>query len=154
MLTIEVIIKTITEWPVIIQGALGSALFAFISYIGNKMIKHLYFIWNKYSKENAEILDSHKQGLIEAHLERDFVELNNVMTVMIFCSLHYLMKATLFVSLGYMAESFIPIFGVVGYFIGFTFLFKAMTYSPHLKFLGKSDDELQDIKINLAKKHS
>ncbi|HHF3199684.1 hypothetical protein MTR11_23440 [Vibrio sp. CCB-PB317] len=145
------IIDTITAWPVIVQGALGSALFAITSFLGQKIVRFFFSKWEKYSRTNNEVLASQKVALIGAYIDNDRNELSNVLTLMMFSSFHYIMKAVLFVAFGLVAESLLPAFGLAGYFIGFIYLFKAMTYSPHLAFLDNhTEEELKEIKEQLA----
>jgi len=149
------IIETITAWPIIVQGALGSALFALISFLGQKAVKFLFSKWEKYSKQNNKVLDSQKIALIQGYINNDQKLINHVLSIMVFSSLHYLMKATLFVGLGLVAESLLPVFGGVGYFIGFIYLFKAMSYSPNIGYLSKkSPTELEGIIKELEAENS
>ncbi|HDY7531198.1 TPA: hypothetical protein RQJ59_004557 [Vibrio vulnificus] len=135
------ILETITAWPVIVQGALGSALFALISYIGQAVVKFTYAKWAIYSKYSNEVLASQKAGLIDSYLNKNTQKTASILSIMMFSSLHYLMKAILFVAFGLIADSALPVFGVVGYTIGFIYLFKAMSYSPHLGFFDKYSEE-------------
>ncbi|WP_219583707.1 hypothetical protein, partial [Vibrio parahaemolyticus] len=61
------IIDTITAWPVIVQGALGSALFAITSFLGQKIVRFFFSKWEKYSRTNNEVLASQKVALIGAY---------------------------------------------------------------------------------------
>ncbi|MCU8562355.1 hypothetical protein M2G36_21620 [Vibrio vulnificus] len=144
------VIETVTAWPVIVQGALGSALFALVSYTGQAVVRIASSKWASYSQYNNSILASQKASLIDAHLKNDDIHVGSILSELVFCSLHYIMKAVLFVALGAVVESLLPVFGFVGYLIGFIYLFKAMSYSPHLGFLNKkSKEELEELKEKL-----
>ncbi|WP_099609974.1 hypothetical protein [Vibrio fujianensis] len=126
------IISTVTEWPTIVQGALGSALFALCFSLGQRAVRAITNYSKAYSKRVSKdivIRDELLKGVI-AQGERNDILL--VMSGMTYPALHYVIKAFLFFSFGYLAEGIVPVFGSIGVLIGVFFLFKALLYCPDL----------------------
>ncbi len=131
------IIEKILEWPVIIQGALGSFLFWLILVIGQK---GFLFISKKLSNEKNLGHSFARMGR-ENFRKGNFQISNYSLLVAIYGALHYFLKFVLIVFVAYIFEQTVPVFGYVGYIISFYFFFRALTYVPHFSVFEKEDSE-------------
>jgi hypothetical protein len=120
----DVFVKQVLEWPVIIQGALGSALFAFILYLGQKVS---YFISVKISnlsrqnKINALLVEKVKYQITQNENEERSAHIG----ILVYGALKSLTLGFILITLGLAFETIIPIFGLVGYLGALIYLFEA-----------------------------
>lgn len=122
------IVKTVTDWPVIVQGALGSALFWAILELGQRGLRQLA---NKLSsdKETAN-------WFALAALEASPPLRENARYMCLYAAMHYLLKASIVATLSLAVSSFINVFATVGYLIAVYLLFRALAYVPHTSTFG------------------
>jgi hypothetical protein len=117
------IIKTITDWPVIVQGALGSALFWAVLEGGQRLAK----------KAAARVTHDQKGAnniALGAHEGTgSFQEWCRF--ICMYAALHYLLKAAIVATLSMAIGTVIDVFSSVGYLIATYFLFRALAYVPH-----------------------
>ena len=121
------IVDTITEWPVIVQGALGSGMFWLILTILPK-------VWNGIiTRFNSEKHIANSFGII-AHQAVHDGDHSRSTTGFLFCiygAIHYLTKAFLILYLSSLFSSGLYVFELVGKFIGIYLIFRALSYVPH-----------------------
>jgi len=131
------LIDKILEWPVIIQGILGSFLFWVIFTIGQKII----------NLSTKKIKDENKLGQYFGKQARDnFYEdqyefSNYNFFICLYGALHYFLKFSLFVFLSMIIKDFVPVFSYVGYLIALYFIFRALTYVTHFKVFEAEDNK-------------
>lgn len=134
-------INKILELSTIVQGALGSALFAGVLWIGQLLFsisknKIIYF-----SKKHR--LDSLKSEVIR-HM--GLASADSATAALSFVSLIYLalgslIKAIICLCIGYLLESYVPLFREVSFMFALYFLFKALDLLKDTK--DDVDDEAQ-----------
>ncbi|MDQ8024174.1 MAG: hypothetical protein REI94_20205 [Moraxellaceae bacterium] len=126
------IIKTITDWPVIVQGALGSALFWAFLEGGQRLVK----------KTAARVSSDQKSAnsiALAAHEGTgSFREWSRF--ICIYAALHYILKASIVAILAMVIGTVIDAFSLVGYLIATYFLFRALAYVPHTTSWGSLDE--------------
>ena len=125
-------IKTITDWPAIVQGVLGSALFWIILELGQQSFRH---ISTKLGKDKTTA----KSFALTAHEAAGELQV----TARFFClygSAHYFVKAMIVVIISLAVENLVQIFSIVGYLIAIYFLFRALSFVPHTNSLGTLDE--------------
>ncbi|WP_141833759.1 hypothetical protein [Delftia sp. HK171] len=126
------IITKITDWPVIIQGALGSALFWIIIELGQRVAKSTTARFSKDKQAgNAWALMAHEAKGPHA-LQAKFI--------CMYAALHYLLKAGVVATLSFVIGNSIEIFSSVGFLISTYFLFRALSYVPHTTSWGTLED--------------
>jgi hypothetical protein len=136
------IIQTITDWPVIIQGALGSALFWAILEFGQRGTKGIA----------ARLSDDKKTAnwfALAAHEAAPQVAVE----ARFFCfygALHYIVKALIVAVLSWAVSPLLDIVASAGYLISAYFLFRALAFVPHTKSLGTSDERKKRFKESLV----
>lgn len=112
------IVNTILEWPLIIQGSLGSGLFWLVLLLGQKITSLSSRIISQRSTKNEirylKILRDKYIGL-KAHQDKNVQFSNYVITGSIYKSLRSLYSGLIWLALGLCFGSVIPVLGVVGF---------------------------------------
>lgn len=109
------LIEIFKDWPVIIQGALGSALFWLFLAIAPKC---LFYVIGKFSNKSLKMRKKKlKMDLIkyEAINSNDYTHQTYALSGLTYACLRELIPAFLWLTLGLISMSFIPILGVVGF---------------------------------------
>ncbi len=142
----EELIQKITEWPIIVQGALGSALFWVLLVIGRKIASFITEKLSYFSKQSQ--IDSKQAEILRlsAIESENPAEVVMGLTGLIYGAIHNIVLALIMVVLGLIFQQFIYVFGIVGYLIGLYFLFRALVLVQDI------DDEIPAGRIDkLAK---
>jgi hypothetical protein len=119
------IVKTILQWPVIVQGALGSALFWLILVLGQTAIGLISRRATKFST------DWRKKSLTREYIARrlfwdDDRDVNILgFNLCIYHGLQFGFRGLVFVTLGFISGQVIPVFGIVGYLGALYFFLRA-----------------------------
>ena len=132
------IIRTITDWPVILQGALGSALFWVVLEFGQRLVKHMS------SRLSRDQLAANTFALAAHEAEGDFA-----LKARFFCvygALHYFSKAGIVTVLSLALSEVFGIFATVGYLIAVFFLFRALAFVPHSNSFGSQGEREKKFK--------
>ena len=140
------IFQQILEWPVIIQGALGSALFWVILFFGQKST---IFLSSKISEDKdvatyfcltAKSAPSHEQKT------RGFL-------CCIYGAIHYLIKALIIIVVSLFVLPINNVVPMVGFPISLYFLFRSLSYVQHFTSLGSHQESLNQL-IEIGDKYS
>ena len=115
------IIDQILQWPIIVQGALGSALFWLILTIGDPVVRKFGSIMRGFSKKRQLDILMTDSLRYRALIESDAKHL----IVLLYAAVHFVVKALLSLCLALMFESVFPAFGFVGYAMAIYYLFMA-----------------------------
>ncbi|GAB3368112.1 MULTISPECIES: hypothetical protein [Giesbergeria] len=136
------IIKTITDWPVIVQGALGSALFWAVLELGQRIVKRIASrLSTDYKAGSTWALMAHEAEGPLAHDSR---------FICMYAALHYLLKAGIVSALSLALGNAIEVFSSVGFLIAMYFLFRALSYVPHTSSWGSLEDRKQAFQTLIA----
>ncbi|MDN2663630.1 hypothetical protein OW492_09585 [Psychromonas sp. 14N.309.X.WAT.B.A12] len=127
------LVNQILSWPTIVQGVIGSAIFWFILFFGQKLTKHTESIWGKHKHEIA----TRDQLITQAINSKNLVTLSSTLSLGTYMGVHYIVKAFIFITLGLSLQSLLPIFSVIGYLGGVIYLFLALRSCPHLSVYDK-----------------
>jgi hypothetical protein len=115
------IIDQILQWPIIVQGALGSALFWIILKIGD-------FAFRKSGSKIRGYSKQHQLGVLRTEWVRYKALADgdaNHLVVLLYSAMHDIVKALLSLCLAFVFQSIFPVFGYVGYAMAIYFLFLA-----------------------------
>lgn len=119
------LIQKITEWPVIIQGALGSLLCVAFLYLGKILIrfisKHI-ITFGKKQKRDRLMNESIRLKIIASN---DPATSALCFITLIYFAFGEVVKALLLFSFGSFLDSFVPVFGSIGYIFSIYYLLKA-----------------------------
>ena len=118
------IIGKILEWPIIVQGALGSGLFWLVLFAGQKITNKISEKWNSDKKTANYFAKSFSATKHEAVRHLAFQS-------SMYGVLHYFTKSILIVVLSFIFGEFIPLFQTLGLIISLYFLFRTLSYVPH-----------------------
>lgn len=136
------IIKTVTDWPVIVQGALGSALFWAVLEVGQRIAKKTA------SRVTSDRWAANTFALVALEAEGEFATFSRFLCV--YATLHYLAKAAVVTVLSFAISPAVDVFASVGYLIAIYFLFRALAFVPHTTSWGSLEDRKERFKQLVA----
>ncbi|MBK1685726.1 hypothetical protein [Rhodoferax fermentans] len=140
------IVKTITDWPVIVQGALGSALFWAILEIGQRGVrKFAARLGSDKKTANWFALAAHETSGEVGAQARFFC---------LYGAMHYVLKGLVVTVLSWAVSPLLDIFAAVGYLIATYFFFRALAFVPHTASLGPIAERRQRFKESIAEMKS
>ena len=131
------IINEILEWPIIIQGALGSFLFWLFFVLGQKITN----ISKKKFKEDKELGSFWGKSARDDFYDGNYPFSTYSFFICIYGAMHYFLKFALIIFISFLIESFIPVFSYVGYIIATYFIFRALSYVTHFSVFDKQDEK-------------
>lgn len=146
------IFDAITQWPVIAQGVAGSALFAVLSYVGQKLAKNALSSLSKLN-QNLRKENLYRELIHRKHL-REAGRLNSVLLVSIYQAFGYLARGLIFLALGWFFEGVVPLSLKVGA-LGFLFYaFRAVLWIDSFTVESKESDlqvwrRIRDVEIEM-----
>jgi hypothetical protein len=122
MQLLELLVKAVTDWPVLVQGAIGSAIFWLVLLVGQWAASALGAKYSSRSKKRRRAF------LIEQRLKYAYkLAKDNETRAAVFAGLLYrasrnALRGCVWLTLGLLASSLLPVFGAAG-FIGALFYF-------------------------------
>lgn len=140
------LITAITDLPVILQGAMGSALFAFTLYFGQRLFT---FISDKYAQSSKQ---RRRQHLIEQQIKysilqtTDYATRSALVSLLIYRAFRSLFKGLIWLTLGLT----VGIFGFVGYIGCLYYFFQGLNTVTSAKTVDNVERKLQEIKDELT----
>ena len=142
----EELYKVITEYPVIIQGALGSALFAFLIFIGKKIFQIINDILSKYFKniklETLRRLRTKHIGL-KAHRSKDLLKSSSIRTELLYYGFRNFISGVIWILLGLILNLY-----EIGYLGGIYYMFKALNSVQRITVSNNCDIDKKIKEIN------
>lgn len=142
----EKIIESIQNWPVIFQGALGSALFAAVLFVGQKIFTYFAEVFHAKSKKlRAKQL---KEQLIRlrAISAKDYNERAFYASLLWLRASRYVVKALIWITLGLLFDYFIKPLGFVGFVGAIHYLFFALNIVKGISYEGDIPSKIAEIK--------
>ena len=130
------VLETISSWPVVIQGAIGSALVWAVLYVGQKVGS---LITSKIS-EDKELGEFFALAAWSSSVRGTSLSKRAFFTC-IYGSIHYFLKSFIVFALIGAVSPFNEIFAVVGYVFLFYYTFRAISYVPHRSSIPDDVDE-------------
>lgn len=124
------IISGILEWPVIVQGALGSGLFWIILYCGQKLVTLVSEKFSKISRQSK--ISALREDTIKYQITLpENSDRSAQIAILLYLALRRITKGLIWMTLGFSFQSVIPVFGLVGYLGALYYLFIALrTFRP------------------------
>jgi len=123
----EQIIATVTNWPVIIQGALGSALFTLLFFLGKVISKRTFFVIEMFSNHQEESKQSLYKIRLRAIKSETPEKKSMWLHLLIYKILGNVVRAFIWLIFGSISSSIIPVFGIIGYLGALYYLFNTLT---------------------------
>lgn len=144
--------EAIKQWPVIVQGALGSALFALLSYFGQMLTRKVVARLAKFNQHLR------KDNLYRELFHKKFIRLpgwsDKIMVLSLFQASSYIANGLIFLALGWLFEGVIPLSLKIG-LLGFLYYaFRAALWLDRFTVESKETDlqiwtRVKDIEIEL-----
>jgi hypothetical protein len=110
------LVRTIQDWPVIIQGALGSALFALLMYVGEKLFSAVPAIFSKLSHKRRRSHLINQVLRLRAIASKDPIQKAYFPSMLWYRASRDVIKALIWLTLGLLFSE-VSVFRVIG-FIG------------------------------------
>ncbi len=115
------LIEAIKAWPIIVQGALGSALFWAILLISQVLFENFSKLYSKHSASSRVSFLVSKLAKYDAFINGDAFSISTV----IYRSTRFFYKSLMWLVLGLIFQLFIPDVGVIGFVGCLYYLIKA-----------------------------
>ena len=158
---LEKILTAVTDLPVIIQGAIGSGLFALVYFLGQKLYALGRDLITKQNKSRRRRYLTEEIAKYNIATADNYAKSNAFTTMLIYRAMRSLFKALLLLSLGLLFGSVGFVFGAIGYLGAIYFLFqglntvRAATKTEDKKQrLNELRDELESLKQTDLTPHS
>ena len=146
------LIALVTDLPVIVQGALGSALFALLLFIGQKCAASIGAWYSNSSKRRKKEALVDELAVLSVVIAKDFPRSTQYTVMVLYRASRHVVRALYWLTLGLIFGSAISVFGVVGYLGCLFFLLQALRLVQ-----GRSEEEmnaaesrLEQIKVELG----
>ncbi len=146
----EEFIEAVKAWPVIIQGALGSALFWLILLAGQWLTEKA----NKSS--SAFLVKTKKSSLINERVRLGALKAQGkdkalFTTMLLYRMSRPLLMGLIWMVLGLAFDSILGVFSIIGYLGSLYYLFLALGIVKAIKFEGDIDSRLKELKVAIEK---
>ena len=138
-----------TNLPVVIQGALGSALFALLLYLGQKVFALTANRIAKSSRSRRKIYLLEQQVKYNVTKSKDFSARSAFVSLLIYRASRSLFKALIWLALGLAFGPLYWTLSIVGYCGCIYFLFKGLNTVSAPETVADVDEKLKEIKAEL-----
>ena len=118
-------INAITNLPAIVQGALGSGLFALSLWLGQKAIRKIFESYSHHSKRSRKSWLVSERLRHEAILSPDDNTFTSKVVVLLFRSLRHVVRALMWLAMGLTFQSIFAFSGVIGFIVCIFYLMRA-----------------------------
>lgn len=115
------LIETIKNWPMIVQGALGSGLFWLVLLVGQYLVENAINLYSRHSENSRESYLVSKMCKYDAFIKGSAFFLNAT----IYRSMRFFYKAIMWLILGLLFQQFLSTLSTVGYLGCLYYLLKA-----------------------------
>lgn len=139
---LDKLVTVLTDWPVLVQGVLGSAFFWLILMLGQKtamVVSAKYAATSRKRRESFLVEERLKYALQEA---TNTVEHTAYLSALLYRAFRHAIRAAIWLTLGLITSSFLPVIGAVGYIGCLYYLFAAFNVVK-----GVSNDEDTSAKL-------
>lgn len=118
------IISAIKDWPVIVQGAIGSGLFWIILLLCQKTADYLSRKYSQHSNYSRESWLINRHTMIQLVLSESLEEKGSYASILLYRSSRYLFKAIMWLALGLVLQIFYTLAALIGFIGCLYYLFK------------------------------
>lgn len=142
--------KIINEWPVIVQGALGSALFWLVLLFGQKFARKVSDTFSLHSKKSRKSWLVSARAKYESAICESLAEQADGIVVLIYRCFRPFLKSVMWLTLGLIGNAMFYPMGIIGYVGCLYFLFQAYEIVSPIDG-DKAEEELEKINQELKK---
>ncbi|HHB1595865.1 TPA: hypothetical protein ACN976_004043 [Vibrio campbellii] len=145
------LIQSVKDWPVIIQGALGSALFWLFLKAADAMLSSANKTYSSFSKKAKRNWIRSEIGKVQAVLAKEQHQASPWLTILIYRCLRDIVRALMWLCLGLLGQSLVPGAGIIGFIGCIHYLFRAYHSVAPVQKDENSEERLQDLREELKK---
>ncbi|WP_421347587.1 hypothetical protein [Aeromonas veronii] len=138
------LLEAVKDWPVIVQGALGSALFSLIIFGGQAATKYITVKYSFHSKRSRYTWLVNRSAQLRANMAASDAEFSAYAIIMLYRASRYLFRALMWLSLGLLLEVFFQPAAVIGFAGCIYYLFKGYNVVGGLENTGDFPKQLED----------
>ena len=120
------LVRTVLDLPVIVQGALGSGLFWAVHLIGQRVLKRISHLRAESDKKRQDASLMALGSLFEEELAKRQL----LFQAIVHGTLSNIVSGLVFLVMGLIIDSLIPVFGFIGYFGALLYFFRALSFVP------------------------
>ena len=120
------LVNAVTDLPVIVQGALGSALFALVLFVGQRVLAIAIARLAHSSKKRRKQALVDELAILNAASAKDVASETYYGVVVLYRTGRHLVRGLLWLTLGLVFGSTISVFGLIGYIGCLYYLFQAL----------------------------
>ena len=141
-------VTVINDWPVIVQGALGSALFAFALWFGQKLYTWFNNKLSKFSRNNRK--SSLITEMVKINLKLTTGKERHIFApILLYRMSRPFIKAIIWLVLGLITGNLFEALSVVGYIGSIYYLLKALDVVSAYSFEGDLKERINEINKQL-----
>lgn len=144
------LIEAVKAWPVIIQGALGSALFWLILVIGQLVTDTLAKRYSHHSREARGSWLTNEYGKLRAATSRTDEEFATYATILLYRASRRLFSALMWLAMGLIFQSIFMPAGIVGFLGCVYYLFQGGQIIGMLRPKAEANEQLEAVVKELA----
>ncbi len=149
------VLDKILDWPVIVQGAVGSALFSLILYLGQKTFVFVPRLASKVTVGRRRSYLHTRLLRLHSASRDDLLGQAAFASALCYRALRDLFKALIWLTLGLLFTNFVGVWGVVGYLGCLYYLFFALEVVKPITVEGSEiQTRIQEIKQQIAQLES
>lgn len=149
---IKELLTAIQDWPALVQGVLGSAIFSLIVLVGQKVAGYVSKKIREHSKERQKIYLFNE--IIRYRAVRDGHEFETwapYASVLWFRASRHVISGLIWLTLGLIFEAISAIFGLIGFLGCLYYLFAAASIVKPIEFKGDIDTKIAELETELGK---
>ena len=144
------LIQAIQDWPVLVQGAVGSGIFWLFLFVGQKVAMFV----------SSHVVELNKKSKYQYHFDqllrcraiktRVNSEGGYYASILWYRASRHVIKGLIWLTLGLIFDSVIGVLGIVGYFGCFYYLFAALLVVRPFTYKGDIDQKIDELEKKLA----
>lgn len=148
----EKFILAVQDWPVLIQGAIGSAIFWLVLLVGQRGARYCAGIIRTYSKDKQETYLRNEFIRYNAVREGGSIQIGGAYAAMLwYRASRNVIVGLIWLSLGLIFGSVVSVFGIVGFFGCIYHLFGALNIVGPINHEGDVEKKIAEIAEKLAR---
>ncbi|EKO3430886.1 hypothetical protein NTH35_002435 [Vibrio fluvialis] len=137
------------DWPVIVQGALGSALFWLILKLFERIFNNINKAYSSLSVNSKRNWTRSEIAKLEAVLSKSPNDAGPWLTILVYRCLRDVVRALIWLCMGMVGQSVISGMGIVGFVGCLYYLFKAAHSVAPIENKDKSEEQLKQLYADL-----
>ena len=145
----EKLVASIQDFPVIVQGAMGSALFALLVYLGQKVAAYCFDSFRANSKKTRirQLKEQHVR--LRALCAEDDAQRAYLTSLLWLRASRHVVKALIWITFGLAFETAAGTLSVVGFMGAIYYLFLALNIVKPISYDGDIEQKIKDVRAEI-----